>query len=376
VDSKKIVDDKHIESYRIKQYTVEKNGVTKRVIDMSGKYNTAELVFIGDWHIGTVDFDIDEAIKVLNYVKQTPNAVLLCLGDMMNTAILNSVSNSFEDIAYPKEQWNVFVSLLTQVKEKTAVIHTGNHERRVNKNTGIDPVEQAAKAMGIEEAYAPYFANTNLVLKYGQNGKFAFPIVTHHGDSGSPENNASVNQDSLVNAIGHTHQFQTYVKTKAIIDKDGNRSYKDELELVIPASGGGEYGYEKGYKPINKCPYFVMAVTAVKNELYDPKNKYNMQPPVILSTKSIAILDKAPSTYKEDCVKAGKKALNKNVKEAKKILAGQIAEFLQTIKDIGNNFNSEILEEISKVQKEKKPTSVTPKRTETNDWYISDISKE
>ena len=368
-------DDKHIESYRIKQYTVERKGVTKNIVDMSA-YNTAELVFIGDWHIGTVDFDIDEAIKVLDYVKQTPNAVLLCLGDMMNTAITGSVSDNYEDIAYPKEQWNVFVSLLKQVKEKIAVIHTGNHERRIKKQTSIDPVEQAAKAMEKEKAYAPYFANTTLVIKYGKNGKFTFPIVTHHGDSGSPENNASVNQDSLVNAIGHTHQFQTYVKTKAIIDKDGNRSYKDELELIIPASGGGEYGYEKGYKPINKCPYFVMSVTAVKNELYDPKNKYNMQPPVILSTKSIAILDKAPSTYKEECVKAGKKALNKNIKDAKKVLNEKIEEFLQTVKDIGENFNAEILEEISKVKKEKKPTAVTPKRTETNDWYISDISKE
>ncbi len=377
MDTKKIVDDENIESYRIKQNTVrgDKDGVKKRVVDMSDEYNTAVLVFIGDWHIGTVDFDIDGAINVLNYVLQTPNALLFCLGDMMNTAILNSVSDIFEDIAYPREQWEVFVSLLKQVKDKLVVVHTGNHERRVKKNTGLDPVEEATKAMDAEDAYAPYFADTYIKLKQG-NKPFAFPVVTHHGDSGNPENNSSVNQGSMINGMGHTHQFKNYTITKIIINNNGKRVKKPELNIVIPASGGGEYGFSKGYKPINKCPYYAIEVTPVKNPLYDKNNPSNMEPPVTLATKSIPILSKAPSTYKEACIELGTDIINKNMKEAKQKLGPLFDQIFDIIKETGNNINEELAEKMPEIEKDPKPEVITPTRSDTTNWYIYEESKE
>ena len=380
MNKNRIEDNANIESYRVKQYTVQRDrdGVKKRVIDLSNEYDTAVLVFIGDWHIGTVDFDIDGAINVLNYVMQTPNARLFCLGDMMNTAVLNSVSNMFEDIAYPQEQWEVFVSLLSQVRDKLVVVHTGNHERRVGRNTGLDPVEEATKAMGAEETYAPYFADTYMKLKCSHYGKksFAFPVVTHHGDSGNPENNSSVNQGSMINGIGHTHQFKNYTVTKLIINNNGKRVKKPELNIVIPASGGGEYGFEKGYKPINKCPYYALEVTATKNPLYDKDNPNNMEPPITLATKSIPILTKAPSTYKEACINLGTDIINKNMKEAKQKLGPLFNQIFDVIRETGNNINQEIAEKMPEVEKDPKPKATSPKRSNTTNWYVYNESKE
>ena len=65
LNENKVEIDENIKAYKIKQYTANDNGVLKRKVDMSTNYDTAVLVFIGDWHIGTVDFDIEEAIKVI-----------------------------------------------------------------------------------------------------------------------------------------------------------------------------------------------------------------------------------------------------------------------------------------------------------------------
>ena len=381
--SNKVLKDDTIKSYDLKQKTTVDNGVLKKHIDLSNQYDTCVLVFIGDWHIGTVDFDINEAMRVLDYVLQTPNARVLCLGDMMNTAILNSVSNMFEDIAYPQEQWKVFVSLLKQValQKKLIVTHTGNHERRVGRNTGIDPMEQATAALDAPDTYAPYYADSTIILKspYTKSGKFSFPIITHHGDSGNPENNAAINQETLINAIGHTHNFKAYTKTK-IINCNGKKVKKDELNVVIPALGGGQYGYEKGYKPLNKCPYYAIEITTALNPLYDKDNKFNMQKRVVLATKSISILNQATTKSKQTCIKEGIKEIDKNVKNVKTKVYGKILEILDILEECGMQINKDLRAKLSKqiledFKNKPKTTKRSPQKIECN-WLNDEEERE
>ena len=377
----KVKNDENINSYRQKQTFSNDYGVKTCNVDLSDKYDTVVLVFIGDWHIGSVDFNIDEAMKVLNYVLQTPNAKLIGMGDMMNTAILNSVSNMFEDIAYPQEQLNVFVSLLKQVakQDKVIWIHSGNHERRIDKNTGINPVEQATQALGIPHSYAPCFADTSITLKcpYTKSKKHTFNLVTHHGDSGNPETNASVNQESLINAIGHKHVFQSSIKSKIIIDKNGKRVRKDELNIILPASGGGQYGYEKGLKPISKSPYYALEITTVLNPLYDKKNLYNMQPPIVTVTKSIPILSSGTYTLKDECVKESVKIIDKNIQNIKPKVYGKFLEIIEILEQTGLDIDKEIKAKVVKLildeadNKKSQHKINNPQKIESNDWYYN-----
>ena len=382
-EKNKVINDENISSYRQKQDFSTDYGIRTCNVDLSNKFDTVVMVFIGDWHIGSVDFNIDEAIKVLDYVLQTPNAKLIGIGDMMNTAILNSVSNMFEDVAYPQEQLNVLVSLLKQVanQEKVIWIHSGNHERRIDKNTGINPVEQATHALGIPNAYAPCFADTSITLKcpFCTSKKYTFNLVTHHGDSGNPENNATINQESLINAIGHKHVFQSSIKTKIIIDKNGKRVKKDELNIVLPAFGGGQYGFEKGLKPINKCPYYALEITTVKNPLFDKNNPYNMQPPVVAVTKSIPILSKGASTLKDECVKESSKIIDKHIKSIKPLVYGKMLEIVEILEKSGLEINREIKEKIvqiiledSKANKKQNNNKLCPKKIAGRDWYYKE----
>ena len=244
----KIEQTEAIASYKTKQEITENKTVVKTEIDLSDQYDSVVAVFIGDWHIGSIDFDIESAMDVLEYVLRTPNAIIFGLGDMLNSAILDSVSDMYEDIAYPQEQWQVFVDLFKQVADqnKLAVIHTGNHERRIQKKAGIDPVAQAAAAMQVEDRHAPFHAETTIKIKcnHSPDGTFTIPVVTHHGDGGNPEAFSDINKDSLINAMGHTHNFQVWTKTLLTYDQLTHRNIKkEELEIVVAANGGGLYGH-------------------------------------------------------------------------------------------------------------------------------------
>ena len=343
-----------IASYKTKQETTQNKTVVKNPIDLSDQYDSVVAVFIGDWHIGSIDFDIDSAIDVLEYALRTPNAIIFCLGDMLNSAILDSVSDMYEDIAYPQEQWQVFVDLFKQVADqnKLAVIHTGNHERRIQKKAGIDPVAQAAAAMHVEEKHAPFHAETTVTIKcpHSPDGKFTIPIVTHHGDGGNPEAFSDINKDSLINAMGHTHNFQVWTKTLLTYDHVTHKNVKkEELEIVVAANGGGLYGHAKGYKKIHKAAYLAIDLTATQNPRYEffKNNDYTEQP-VVLATRSFNILSKANTADKEAIIKAATKQIERSKRATQIKVLAKVKEIVEILKEHGLQATEDVERELTK----------------------------
>lgn len=350
----KIEQTEAIASYKTKQEITENKTVVKTEIDLSDQYDSVVAVFIGDWHIGSIDFDIESAMDVLEYVLRTPNAIIFGLGDMLNSAILDSVSDMYEDIAYPQEQWQVFVDLFKQVADqnKLAVIHTGNHERRIQKKAGIDPVAQAAAAMQVEDRHAPFHAETTIKIKcnHSPDGTFTIPVVTHHGDGGNPEAFSDINKDSLINAMGHTHNFQVWTKTLLTYDQLTHRNVKkEELEIVVAANGGGLYGHAKGYKKIHKAAYLAIDLTATQNPRYEFfKNNDYIEQPVVLATRSFNILSKANTADKEAIIRAATKQIDKNKRATQIKVLAKVKEIVEILKEHGLQATEDVERELTK----------------------------
>ena len=350
----KIEPTQSITNYQLKQQATQDKSVIRREFDLSEEYDSVVAVFVGDWHIGTVDFDLEGAINVLEYTLRTPNAVMFCLGDMLNTAILNSVSDMFEDIAYPQEQWQLFVDLFHQVAEqnKLAVLHTGNHERRVTKQTGLDPVLQAAVAIDEKDAHAPFHAETTIKIKCTQSptGYFEIPLVTHHGDGGNPELFSDINKDTLVNAMGHTHNFQVWNKTLLTHDHVSNKHIKkEELEIMIAANGGGLYGNAKGWKKIHKVPYLALDLTTTLNPRYDYyKNSDYTEPLIVLASRSFNILSKANTADKEELIKVAERQIEKNKKATQIKILAKMQEIIELLENYGLEATEDVKRAITK----------------------------
>ena len=241
-----------------------KNATIKTITkDYSDKFDTLQVCFLSDPHIGSCDFDIKGLVETLKYANSQENAVIFILGDSMNTAIVGSKSDSYEDILEPQEQLDFFSEVLKLAKGdnetarvlkdlkdtgKIVVLHSGNHEDRIRKSVGISTTKLAADVAGVGEAFAPYFASTELVLRQplSKDGKFPIRIVTHHGTGISNIDGTFRMLRNVDNAdmcvIGHTHQRSMKVERTIGVNDDGRQEYHDILCMTLPSSGGGTYG--------------------------------------------------------------------------------------------------------------------------------------
>ena len=241
-----------------------KNATIKTIVkDYSSKFSTLQACFMSDNHLGSTDTDIEGLMDTLRYANSQENAVIFILGDSMNTAIVGSKSDAYEDILSPQEQLDIFSEVLKIAKGdkevakvlqdlkdtgKIVVLHSGNHEDRIRKTVGISTTKLAADAAGVGDVVAPYYASTDLILRQplAPDGKFHFGVVSHHGTGirnidGTFRLLRTVDNANMC-VIGHTHQQSMKYERMIKVDEDGKQRYHDVLCLTLPSSGGGTYG--------------------------------------------------------------------------------------------------------------------------------------
>ena len=353
-----------LKNYQEKQRATKDESVLTGTVDESSKFDTAVLVYISDLHIGTFDLDINWLIEVTNYVLNTPNAKVLLLGDLLNTAILNAVSNMYEDIAYPQEQWQIAVDLFSSLsaQNKIIAICAGNHERRVYKQTGIETLRQFAHAIDAEKVYAPYYANIDLILKCADSptGSFTIPIVAHHGDGVGNISGVKKLQDidsgSYINAVGHLHREQLLIRGMPYYDPVTNTKRKKAvLDVILPSAGGGYYAKEKMLQVNYKSPYLALEVTAVKNPRYEKfKNADWQEEEIIPAVRTIPIMQAADTAQKNKYIKTANRIIAQKEKELNHDFLLKLNDLLRWMKeqgvDITNSVRAALKQEIRREQ--------------------------
>ncbi len=353
-----------LKNYQEKQRATKDESVLTGTVDESSKFDTAVLVYISDLHIGTFDLDINWLIEVTNYVLNTPNAKVLLLGDLLNTAILNAVSNMYEDIAYPQEQWQIAVDLFSSLsaQNKIIAICAGNHERRVYKQTGIETLRQFAHAIDAEKVYAPYYANIDLILKCADSptGFFTIPIVAHHGDGVGNISGVKKLQDidsgSYINTVGHLHREQLLIRGMPYYDPVTNTKRKKAvLDVILPSAGGGYYAKEKMLQVNYKSPYLALEVTAVKNPRYEKfKNADWQEEEIIPAVRTIPIMQAADTAQKNKYIKTANRIIAQKEKELNHDFLLKLNDLLRWMKeqgvDITNSVRAALKQEIRREQ--------------------------
>ncbi len=366
--------------YTDKQRATKDESVLTSTVDESLKFDTAVLVYVSDLHIGTFDLDINWLIEVTNYVLNTPNAKVLLLGDLLNTAILNAVSNMYEDIAYPQEQWQIAVDLFSSLakQEKIIAICAGNHERRVYKQTGIETLRQFAHAIDAEKVYAPYYANIDLILKCADspNGKFTIPIVAHHGDGVGNISGVKKLQDidssSYINTVGHLHREQLMVRGMPYYDSKSGKKYKKAvLDIILPSAGGGYYAKEKMLQVNYKSPYLALEVTAVKNPRYEKfKNSEWEEEEIIPAIRTIPIMQAADTAQKNKYITTANKIIAQKEKDLNHEFLVKVSELLKWMReqglDITNSVRSALNQEIKRERARENSKEVVLKLQDRN----------
>jgi UDP-2,3-diacylglucosamine pyrophosphatase LpxH len=210
-----------------------------------------ELYPLNDLHIGDPKTDLSLFRRFVNHIKEKPNRIIVCVGDLINNAIKTSVSNVYNETMPPNEQRKFIVEELRPIKDRILCFVSGNHEYRSKKDVDLNPVEWIADKLGIEHYSEDEMALKISVGKSTVNGKpIPYGIYLTHGNGGGKRPGSALNNLELlaltlenvdIIIIGHAHKRIGYRFTCRSFDYQNKRLTPVE-KLCVVSSAWQEYG--------------------------------------------------------------------------------------------------------------------------------------
>lgn len=228
--------------------------------------NHGYLIPIGDLHRGDKHLSARGLGKLkgyLDWVMSKPNAYVFLMGDILNVASRTSKTNPFESES-GNDEYAKAVALFKPYKTRIIGCITGNHEERMYKDYGFNPLQPFCNELDIP--YCGYSAAIH--IRVGQRKEKANQYeqvywgFAHHGTGGGTLG-ASLNRKMKLQEIvhgmdwymaGHDHQLIVgtrnvfiprrdqivhqrvhYIDTGSFLDWDG--SYAEAAGMPVSKQG-------------------------------------------------------------------------------------------------------------------------------------------
>jgi len=182
---------------------------------------------MGDWHADCEGFNEEKLIRMLEWCEKT-NTGLMLTGDLHNFGIIDSVSFTY-GTSLPTVDYSVAGQILSRYKHLIYGIVSGNHDDRIFKRVGIDPIK-----LFCEKEDIPYHTNGIIIsLKLGklpnrtQIQPYSYNVFVTHTTGGGRTIGAKINkvhrlQNVVQNADiylgGHSHDLSGTKVKRITID--------------------------------------------------------------------------------------------------------------------------------------------------------------
>jgi len=244
------------------------NKVTLKVA--SGK-DYAEVMFVGDSHYGSPQFDQPRFVAQIDYCRKH-NIYVVLMGDMLETATRYSVgAGVYEQTDPSQNQHEQMVEWLRPLAEKKLILGAlmGNHEFRIYQESGFNVTKAMCRELGIT-----YLGDAcwNL-FKVGTQ---KYTVYSMHGRSGSRFDGTALLALERIStsffadllAMGHTHKLITSSVIIQRVVSGGVKEFKKHLLLT-----GSFLKYDRGYAqtvglPLSKLGSPICRFYKPKHELF------------------------------------------------------------------------------------------------------------
>lgn len=213
----------------------------------------AEVIFIGDSHYGSPQFDKKRFLAMLDYCLKQKIYVFL-MGDLIELSTRESVgAGVYEQEFAGQTQYEQMVEWLTPLAKHKLILGLlrGNHEERAYKMAGVDISKMMARELGIKYLGDACW-NTFKV------GKQSYTIYSLHGRTGSKFDGTALLALERISAnffcdvivMGHTHKIisSTVIMQKVV----GAKVEEHKKTLLITGSYlkyDGSYAQTLGLPP-------------------------------------------------------------------------------------------------------------------------------
>ena len=193
-----------------------------KVIKHTIESEVAYLLPLSDMHIGDKGCDYKKIQGYLDWVKKEKNARVFLNGDILNIATISSASNPFEQDMNTEQQLEMATKMLTPIKGKILGCISGNHEQRMERYAGYNPLIPLCSALGIP--WCNYSAVLDITLATGkhkrlnkdQGDKTKYTFYCHHTTGGGGTVGSKLNRVAKLREIvgnvdcyigSHNHQL-------------------------------------------------------------------------------------------------------------------------------------------------------------------------
>ena len=210
--------------------------ITKRYPE---EWSKLRIYAIGDLHVGAQGFNESAVKKKIQIVKDDPNAALVICGDLGDFGLKNSKTNVYQATMQPQEQQEYLYELFQPVKDKISAACPGNHEERLVRETGINPLLTLCCRLGCEDAYRENMAITKYVFGRQSNKQSnVFYGLTTHGTTRNKHKKFIACFDGIDFAVsGHTHTPEYSPHGKIRIERThGTATHVPYKEIVVDAN--------------------------------------------------------------------------------------------------------------------------------------------
>lgn len=165
------------------------------------------IVAIGDFHIGSAQFDKNFFKQMLKQIKDLPRKRIYLMGDCLEVSSKSVGDSAFKTECSVEEQREYFINNMKPFSENIVGYCMGNHEYRLNKEFGYNIVKDICRELDIT-----YF-NQNLDTFRINN--FDFSVYTRHGKGSSQRKHLAIGkmekemQDIVADLYiqGHSHRL-------------------------------------------------------------------------------------------------------------------------------------------------------------------------
>jgi len=243
--------------------------MNERAIRVDIDANEAYLVPIGDVHLGDHAFTKESERKLKGYIewiRKTPNAVSIIMGDIFNTATRQSKTSPFDSISLRDEIRNA-IRLFEPIKDKIIGVIDGNHEARAEDYMGYSPLIHFCDVLGLRYLrYSGVFKiNVGFIKRNvypGPTARISYIIYAHHTTGGGTTKGGRLNRvvklsDIIINAdiyLGaHNHDLIASPSERFVVDRRSGKVSRIRQVFVDCGSyldWNNSYAEKKMYPPL------------------------------------------------------------------------------------------------------------------------------
>jgi len=203
------------------------------------KEDLVTLIPLADLHLGSPASRFKEFKKFLESHK---NDYFVILGDLIDNALIDSLSNVYDQEFGPQKAIEKVIDCLEDVKDHILCAVAGNHEERTRKRVGIDIMKEICKTLDIPYSNSIFVLDLSVgITRYGSANRMNYIITCAHGYSSARTTGAKANSieelakivaNSDVYLLAHTHQPITFSKQRYLIDRRNKKLSEQTYWLV------------------------------------------------------------------------------------------------------------------------------------------------